>query len=464
MLPRVHKAILRHGLIPPGSHVLAGVSGGADSVALLYLLHHLRPRLSFALSAVHVHHGLRGAEADADAEFVQRLAWRLGVPCVVERAEVAARARRDGISVEMAGRAARHAVFHRVARALGADRVATAHHADDQVETLLLRLLRGTGLQGLGGMAPCAVVQGLTLIRPLLEVTHEDLVAFLEAHGLRWREDASNRDTAILRNRVRLELLPFLAAHFQGAVRANLLRTASAVRDDQAWLDQMAGPWMKKARLRTDALRLDRLRAIPVAARRRVLVAWMLEQGIPGERLDFDLWTRLEDWLAGDKARMSLPGGRMLVRSGSALTLVQSDQGRVAPRTLLVQVPGQAQDAAWGLTVRTRMAHGVVRDRARKPGPGRFVATLAAGKLAGADLVVRTRKPGDRMRPYGLAGSVKLQDVLVDLKVPRAGRDCIPVVTCGDEIVWVPGYRVAAAWAVPGPRAPCIRVDLSLRG
>lgn len=461
MLPFVHRTILRHGLIPPKCHVLVGVSGGADSVALLYALHHLRPRLSFALTAVHVHHGLRGAEADADAEFVQLLAWRLGVPCVVEKVNVAQQARREGISVEMAGRRARHEIFARVAREVGADRVALAHHADDQVETVLLRLLRGTGVQGLGGMAARATVNGLCLIRPLIEVRHTAAVSFLKAHGLTWREDATNRDIALLRNRVRAELLPFLEEHFSPAVRANVLRTARAVREDQAWLDEVVTPMAQSARASGDALRAEVLCRLPAAARRRILGAWLVERGLPAERLDFAVWERCEAWLAGAAPRLSLPGGLHLVRAGRRL-VVQRGVAEAAPAYAFdVPGPGVWSEPGWGVQVTTTRTTGFVRQRERPPGPGKFVAFVDENRRGAEPLQVRTRQPGDRMRPFGLKGSVKVQDVLVDLKVPAGLRDRLPVVTCGREIVWIPGYRVARDWAVPGPAAPSLRLDLS---
>jgi tRNA(Ile)-lysidine synthase len=461
VLSLVHTTIVRHGLIPAGGHVLAGISGGADSVAMLYALHHLRPRLTFALTAVHVHHGLRGAEADADAEFVQVLAWRLGVPCVVEKVKVAQRARREGVSVEMAGRRARHDIFARVARDVGADRVATAHHADDQVETILLRLLRGTGLQGLGGMAPCATVNGLCLIRPMMEVRHAAAVSFLETHGLAWREDASNRDTALLRNRVRGELLPFLEARFSPAVRANVLRTARAVREDQTWLDQMVAPRARAARASGGALHADVLLRQPAAARRRVLGAWLLEQGLPAERLDFAVWERCEAWLAGAAPRLSLPGGLHLVRTGRRLE-VQRGVAEAAPEFVFeVPGPGVWNEPGWGMQVTATRTTGFARKREGRPGPGKFVAFVDEKRRGGEPLQVRTRRAGDRMRPFGLKGSVKVQDVLVDLKVPAALRDRLPVVTCGGEIVWLPGYRVARDWAVSGPAASSLRLDLS---
>ena len=465
MMPTLRKTLQRHGLIPPGCHVLLGVSGGADSVALLYALHSLRPAQNFALTAAHLHHDLRGAEADADAEFVQALAWRLGVPCVVERVAVAEQARRDGVSVEMAGRTARYDFFAKVAAAVGADRVATAHHADDQVETLLMRLLRGSSLQGLGGMAYESQLAGLPIIRPLLDLQHADAVAFLKAHRLAWREDATNADPSLLRNRVRLELLPFLESRFQPSVRQALRRTASVVREDQAWLDQLVRPWMTTTRRADGGLARRPWQRLPRAARRRILLSWLRDRGVPVERLDYDLVERVEQWTEASRAApLTLPGQLRLTRTATAFELRPVSAPEAAPFSFEVPMPGQVERSDLGLVVQTRLAKGFERARPVRPGPGRFSACLSEAKRAGETLLVRSRRPGDRMKPFGVPGTVKLQDVLVDLKVPRAQRDRLPVVTCRGEIVWVPGYRIARDWAVPSAQARSVCIELAWTG
>ena len=463
MLSALAQTVRQYDLLPSGCHVVAGVSGGADSVALLYALHTLRPRLDFSLTAAHLNHGLRGSEADADAAFVQMLAWRLGVPCVVERADVPALARARGWSVEMAGRDARYAFLARVAAQAGADRVATGHQADDQVETLLLRLLRGAGPSSLGGMAYRSERKGLCLIRPMLDVRHAEAMAFLESHGLKWREDASNTDPSLLRNRVRLELLPFLEERFGGQVRKSLLRTAMILRDEQAWTADVVAPLFRKAVAEDGGLQAGRWSAWPTAVRRRVLLRWLMDGGVDPARLDFALLERVLAWCAGSAPRLSLPSRFFLERSGGHIHLRPAASPAGSTGCWELPVPGRLhlREPAW--TLSARKGRGFGREPAAVPGPGLFRAHLSESRRAGAPLVVRTRRPGDRMKPWGLEGSVKLQDILVDLKVPRAWRDRIPVVLCRGEIVWLPGYRIARDWAVPGPRAPsvCLTVRLT---
>ena len=458
------RTIQRHGLLPAGCHAVLGVSGGADSVALLYALHRLQPRFDFALTVAHLHHGLRGKEADRDAEFVQELARKLGLPFVLQRVDVSAAARDQRCSVEMAGREARYAFLFRVARQVGADRVVTAHHADDQAETLLLRLLRGASPAGLGGMDFQSTWPDGLLIRPMLEVDHAQALAFLRAHRLRWREDASNNDTAILRNRVRHVVMPFLQKQFGAPVRDALVRTSAILRDEQAWIEGLVEASGRVVLARDGGLREGPWRRLPLALQRRLAVRWLREQGVDPARIDFALIERVTEWIGGETSRLSLPGRQLLERSGGIIRFQKASRSTPSHDVVEMLVPSKAAgtNASWTLT--TKSGLGFRREPARRPGPGLFKAQLSEARRAGAPLLVRTRRPGDRMRPWGLTGTVKLQDVLVDLKVPAAWRDRIPVVLCRGEIVWLPGYRIARDWAVRGPLDPSVHLALRIHG
>src|SRR5262245_19723142 len=234
LLACLRAAAIRHRLFGPGDSVLVAVSGGPDSVALLHALAGLRAECGLTLTAGHVHHGLR-PEADRDAEFVRGLAARLGCPVAVAAVRLP---QRPGRSPEAAARAARYAALGRMARAAGASRIAMAHTADDQAETVLMRLLEGAGPRGLAGIP----IRRGPVIRPLLEVDRAAVLAYLAAHGLPWVEDATNRDTKLLRNRIRHELLPLLGAHGWPRLPAALRRTAAASRELSEALDALLAP------------------------------------------------------------------------------------------------------------------------------------------------------------------------------------------------------------------------------
>ena len=419
----VKEAIETRRLLAPGESVAVGVSGGADSVALLHLLH----RLGYAVTAAHLHHGLR-PEADEDERFVRETAGRLGVPFLSKRADVPRRAREEGISVEMAARRERLAFF----REIGAQTVALAHQADDQVETFLLRLLRGAGPEGLGGMRYERRFDGLRIVRPLLDVPRATLRAWLESEGLPWREDASNADERILRNRVRHTLLPLLERDFNPAVRRVILRTMRILREENEWLDRL----LETLPEREDA---------PIAERRRRLRRRLLDEAEIDE-LPFEALERIIEAAGKGGSRfVELPGGKRAA--------VEYGRVRIEETSALPSAPPR-----WRLT--REEGFGIRRDHGKGPGVLPAEASFSAERMGDAAPRVRPVRPGDRFAPLGMDGTRKLQDILTDCKVPRARRSRVPVVECCGEIIWVPGYRIARGWELPDPAAPAVHLRI----
>lgn len=320
MLEKIHPADIQQSLWRRGARVILAVSGGADSMAMLHALADAAgtflspPSVSGArrpalLRVAHVHHGLRGRAAEADANLVKRTARQLGLPFHLCRANVKALAKRKQISIEMAAREARHAFFHKLARKHRAI-VATAHTRDDQAETVLLRLLRGAGTDGLGGIEYKTKIRGLTLVRPMLDVSHAEAVAFLRGRKLKWREDASNADGAMKRNRVRHELLPLLEKRFNPRIREILARTASVLRADSECLAEIAAAELASRLGPGGTLRTD---APPqTAIWRRVIYRWLLLHArVESPRLDHELVLRVEQ-LAAQTGALTLPGNIQL--------------------------------------------------------------------------------------------------------------------------------------------------------
>lgn len=294
---------LRFAALPPADEAaLIGVSGGRDSVALLHALVEGGFR---KLVVCHLDHGLR-AESAEDARFVRALARRWKPPCVIEREDVAARAKRRKQSLETAAREARYEFFARVAAQRGCARLFLAHHADDQVETLLFNLLRGSGAAGLGGMSACTsrVVSGvaLTIHRPLLGVWREEIDGYIAAHQLAFREDASNADPGHTRNRLRRELLPEIERAYGRDVRRALWRAAEILRAESEALDALL-----PASMRAATLGVAELRALPLGLLRRQLHAWLRAQGVP--QVGFEEVERVRSLLDGARAKVNLPGG-----------------------------------------------------------------------------------------------------------------------------------------------------------
>ena len=450
MLDHIQRAFERHSMARRGDLLLVAVSGGADSVALLHALWTLRTKLGIRLAVAHLHHGIRGAAANADAAFVRRLAKRLALPLAEEYGRVPQQARAAGISLEMAARTARYDFFRNVAEKLSAAGVAVAHTADDQAETVLLRLARGAGPQGLGGMEPVSRRDGLKIIRPLLGVTRTEIVAYLKKNRLRWREDASNRDTHFLRNRVRHEILPLLERRLNPQIRAALLKTAEVLREENDLLDRIAGRALspqapRRAGAARPTLSVKRLIKLPLALRRRVLRLWLIGAGVDAEQLDFAAVAAALALMENQRGTKSveLGGGWKIIRRYDKLALEKS------------YVPSAAR---WNLVIKPH--RGIIKEKPTAPGQLPARATISAAAVSKSSLVVRAARPGDRMAPLGLNGTKKLQDIFTDAKVPRDQRAQIPVVECRGEIIWLPGYRVARGWEVPNPRSRSLLLTL----
>ncbi len=473
---RVRRTIERYALLDPTSRVVVGLSGGPDSVALTYVLRELAERRACTLVGLaHFNHQLRPT-ADRDEAFCRELAARLGLPILVESADIRAVAARRRSSIEDAARDARYAFLDRAAARLGADRVAVGHTRDDQAETFLLRLLRGAGPRGLAGIYPRARL----VVRPFIDTTRAEVLEYLETNHLAFCEDETNRDLANPRNRVRHELLPYLREHFSPAVVDVLARAAAIARDDWAFFEQVAAAAEARCLRAADqdarAVVLDvaALSAEPSAVARRI-VRRALARVAPARFLTFE---HVEAVLAlagpgAPSGGVDLPGQRA-ERVGDAVVLrprssaggggpdtavvgeerATGRRSRVVPRQPL-PVPGEVElpEIGWAISAQPGVADAGVLERLSARGV-EAVVDAAAVELP---LAVRIRRPGDALRPLGLGGRKKLQDLLVDKKIARAERDRVPlVVDARDRIVWVVGLTIDDGVRVTASSRPVI--------
>ena len=447
----------------PGDRVVVAVSGGPDSIALLHLLAEMTPELKLDLHVAHLDHGWRGREGTRDADFVRRTAVRLGVPVTVGRVDPAVWRRRAGrqSSREARARDLRYEFLKETARQIGARRVAVGHTRDDQAESFLLRLLRGSGSRGLGAIHP--VVDDL-IVRPLLEVRRRDLIAWLRDNHLSYRIDATNRDVRQARNRVRRRLLPLLARDYNPAAVERLARCADLLRDEDAYLAGLAETEFRRLATRrgeTLVLTGRELLDLPPAIRRRVVRRALETLRGDLKRITLEHVERtlllLED--PAGRRSVSLPEGLTASVSGLGLTLAR---GRGAParkapaagapatdcREALCPVPGEVALQGFDLRLRASI---VPRDLAPPDmrRAGRERAYLDADLLPGP-LLIRPRRPGDRFVPLGGPGTRKVKSFLIDRKIPLTDRGRIPLVLSGDRIAWVVGHAIDDRFKVTG--------------
>ncbi|HJR19903.1 MAG TPA: tRNA lysidine(34) synthetase TilS [Actinomycetota bacterium] len=435
VLARVRSALGHHGMIKGGESVLVAVSGGPDSLCLLHALHRIAPALELDLHVAHFDHRLREGSA-ADASFVARTAERLGLP-VTTRAASSTEVPK-GLSPEGAARERRYAFLEETADVVGATRIATGHTLDDQAETVIMRVIAGTGVHGLGGIPP---VRG-RVIRPLIEVRRAETESFGRALKLGPRRDPTNADTAFPRNAVRADLLPFLVEHFNARAPEALARLADLARDEDDLLEELAAEALEPE-IVAGGLRIpvDRLLALPVALQRRVL-----RRAVPLDAAHTDRVLQLcREGATGDRVSLSAPLNATLSYGSLLIGRETTATASEPAEPVALVVPGVTDLPLWSMRMRTWIE--------TEPPPawpdGRRVCVLDAAR-ARPPLVVRTSRRGDRFRPLGMRGEKRLGDFFTDAKVPRTERDRVPLVTSGDEIAWVVGHRPAQGFKVTG--------------
>jgi tRNA(Ile)-lysidine synthase len=429
-----------------GEALVVGVSGGADSVALLDALLLLAPPWRLRVVAAHLDHALRPDSGD-DAAFCVDLCRRLGVPLRVGVADVAGRMRRERGGIEEAARHERYAFLRKVKEEEGAAAIAVAHTRDDQAETFLLRLLRGAGGTGLAAMR----TRSRDLIRPLLAVTREEVLAHLRERGLPWREDPTNDDPRFRRNRVRRELIPYLESRINPSARKALARAAALAADESELLAGLARELAERIGRRDGegvVLARPGLASAPRALARLAIRHWLAEVGGLREVSAAHV-ERILALAACERAsgrRLPLPGGReACVRFGDVRIAPRAPAARAFARPLAV--PGRVE-LPGGLAVVARAG--------AAPAASSDVAAVVPAPEDGAALVVRTRHPGDRVRRGGR--EVSLKRFLIARRVPADIRAALPLVVAGRKVLWIPGY--GGVEAGPGAGRGWVHLEL----
>ncbi len=439
---QVRRTIAAHGMMSRGDRVVVAVSGGPDSVALLVLLCELRRRLGIRLHAAHLDHGLRGADSRGDARYVRRLARRLDLPVTVERVRIPPHP--DG-GLEQAARAVRYDFLDRVAAGCRADRIATGHTADDQAETVLMRLIRGAGSEGLAGIP---AVRG-HIVRPLIEVRRTRIERYLRQHRLRPRQDRTNRQLDRLRNRVRWKLIPLLERHYQPNIVEILNRIARLEGEERDYFRSLAGEWLEgsarrvsKGKIILDLSGFGNYFNIGQKYLLRELIGRLKGdlRGIESQHLE-----QLIDLARKESvgSRLSLPDAIVVERARDGLIFIRE---RSRPFCQAVELPGTAILDQPGWIFRSRLLD--KRSGFRLPAKkDEHRAFFDWSRLQGP-FVLRSRRPGDRFRPLGMRGSCKLSDYFIDRKIPRALRDDIPLLAGRDGIIWVVGGGIGEPFKV----------------
>jgi len=421
-----------------GRTILCAVSGGLDSMAMMHLMAALRGELRFSMIVVHVNHQLRGVASDDDERFVIAVADSLGVPCVSTRVNIMQHVHDHGMSIEEAARQIRYEFFERMAVEHGAQFVCTAHTIDDQAETLLLHLARGSGLHGLSSMPPSRVLKnGLVLVRPLLEARRSDLLEMAHDQQWAWREDASNDDVTFLRNAVRKNVMPVLREVFGPNISASMAHSTALLRESREIVDAVVRAHVEQTvtivgnavRIQTDELAT----LLPAVQHEVIRVALRHALGVPPDRTMVSRVEHLVRSETGSKA--TLRASVHAVRERDHILIADITNDVIAER-IEIDHDGTYMNGSQTLTIHTASALDIRLDADRS------VAYIDARSLVGS-LAWRPWQTGERMRPLGMDADVLVSDLLTNAKVDHRTRSSATVLSDAQGIVWLCGIRLS---------------------
>ncbi len=456
MLSQVKRTINKYKMLRPGDKVIVGVSGGADSICLLHVLLELKKGHGADIIVAHLDHGIRGREARRDSRFVKRAAVSLGLRFEPGQADVPSFRKESKLSLEEAARKLRYEFFERTRKKYKADKIATAHTLDDQAETVLMRLLRGSGAKGLSGIPP---VSSGAIIRPLIETPRRDIETYLESRGIAWIEDSTNKLKTIQRNRIRLDLLPSLAA-YNPQIKQTLARTSELMRIEDDFLDREAkkrfGLIFKAAggELRGDLRKFRRVhQALRLGILRLALES--LERGL--KNISFLHIMAADEFLTSSgtaSGEIELPDESVIAKGHDSF-LVTTRPGLEREFSYLIRSTGKWRFPEFEVDVKKAPAKTLKKER-------EDVVYLDAGRVR-FPIEVRSFRHGDRFVPLGMKGEKKLKNFFIDEKIPRFERHRVPVFTTGGRIFWIGGMRIDDRFKVRQKGEEALRLSIRFR-
>jgi tRNA(Ile)-lysidine synthase len=458
LILKIKQTLVDHKMVKPGDRILLGVSGGPDSVALLRGLFELKQELNIELEIAHLNHSAREEESDRDARFVKDLGDSLNIKTWIEKVDVMAQQAASKSSFQETARHLRQEFFQRMMDQIGANKIALGHTSDDQVETVLINLLRGSGLKGVGGMSPVRH----PYIRPLFYCSRSEVVDFLNDRKIPYCKDSSNEKTDYLRNRIRLELIPYLQEKYNPRITENLFEASGIFRTDNDYLKTLEDHEFDRVVSRSEAsetlsMDIKHFTALPLALKRRLVRKGI--QSIKGDlkRISFPHIQKvlhLFDKTQKGK-RIDLPGNLQAVclgdhvefkriqESESSILFCEDNRGSNWKKPL--SIPGETQVEKAGLTLKAEIIDSSETGFSAEQTDQAFLDFDKTGET----IMIRFFQAGDRLKPLGMDGTKKLKSLFIDEKVPQEIRSRIPILTTVEnDIIWVYGTRIAHAYRV----------------
>ncbi|GAA0181561.1 tRNA lysidine(34) synthetase TilS [Clostridium sediminicola] len=449
MITKVKETIKKYNMIEEDDLIIVALSGGPDSVALLHILYELKDKLKIRIVAAHVNHGLRGKDSDDDEKYVSEICSKYDIPLYSKRFDIHQIAKTKGLSCEMAGRESRYDYFSALMKKISANKIALAHHANDQAETILMRLIRGSGIEGLIGIKP---VRDKIFIRPLISITRKKIENYCEDNKLLPRIDKTNYETIYSRNKVRLELIPYIEENFNGDITNTLNRFADIMKDDNDYLETIASQKM-------DGYCLENSNEIKISKEafneHRAILSRILRNTIKKikgnlkniEKKHIDDIIQIQQKETGKV--LSLPDNVQIMNTyrdiivRKKLEVKKSLDYKNLEYRLEINKRNFIQSECF--TVKMKLIESKSGKKILKN--NKFIKYFDYDK-ANNDIILRYRKNGDKFSPLGMKGRKKVKDYFMDLKIPQHERDRIPMICFGGNIAWIIGCGISNKYKI----------------
>jgi len=457
MIEKVINTIEKNTMFNKGDKVIVAVSGGPDSICLLHLLNQLSKQLEITLIVAHVNHCLRGVEADKDQEFVHNFCEDFKIECYSKRIDVNKIAEINNVSGETAGRDARYEYFNELKDKFKANKIALAHNANDQAETIFMRIIRGTGLEGLTGIKP---VRDHVFVRPLINITRNEIEEYCSINNIIPRIDKTNLETIYTRNKIRLELIPYIEKNFNSDIINGLIRLGDTAKKDNDFIEKQVELSYKKhchikpekVIIKSEAFNEDE------AVLSRIIRRTFLE--VNGNLYNFEkihIYDIINIQKQGTGKEITLPGAINAINDYGDIIITKEKKSSEVEKykfTLHIDEENRIQHIGKNIALKV-LDYDKKLNFTDKPN----IRNFDFDKIKG-DIVVRNRKDGDKFIPFGMKGTKKLKELLIDLKVKKSERSKIPLICFGEDIAWIVGYRISDKFKITDSTKHILQIKL----
>jgi len=446
-------------MLTGNDRILLGLSGGIDSMVLFDIMTKLAKTGMFAeLVIAHIDHMLRGEESDCDKELVVQTCIKNNIKCFVHKVDIQKICNDKKISIEMAAREARYTFFEKCCNENNFNCIITAHNADDQAETVLLRLIRGTTLTGITGIKSCSSFKGLKLIRPMLECTRTEIEQYAKKNNINWREDSSNSKNDYLRNKIRHNIVPFITSEINPAFLKNITKMTRQFKIDDDFIEKQADA-IKQNALQDGWLDFRVIADIDTALQNRVIRGW-LGTHIPPAQIDNQTINKIHKLHDSDKAtcHLEIQNNYIIKKSYDIFSIQEQDNKKIVHFSFEMGNDNKILFGEQCLRIALSKEKGIIFDDT--DAIGKLPATASLQIPDNAKIVIRNLKAGDKIEPIGLSGSKKLKDIFINAKVPLEKRHHIPIIEVNGIIAWIPGYRISKHFKVKNTTEKCTHISI----